>query len=63
MQTLVYEIEEAIKKLTERSKDTEDHDDAMKFSQAALNLAHCIATFDNNKRAQFGMKQAHSDYG
>ena len=58
-----YEIEEAIKKLTERAKDTTDHDEAMKFSQAALNLAHAIATFDKNKRENFGMKQAHAEYG
>lgn len=43
-------IEKAIKKLTEKAHEEVDSSDAMKFSQAALNLAHAYATFENGKK-------------
>ena len=43
-------IEKAIKTLTDRaSKDDTTADEALKFTQAALNLAHVSATFHNIK--------------
>jgi hypothetical protein len=38
---------EAIKKLAEKAGETKDSGDAMRLSQAALNLAHVLATFNN----------------
>ena len=38
------EIREAIKELVEKAKNTRDANDALKFSQSALNLAHTLAT-------------------
>lgn len=38
------EIQKAISRLTAKASETKDMDEAMKFSQAALNLAHALAT-------------------
>lgn len=43
------EIEAAIKKLAEKSGADVKSEDAQKFAQAALNLAHILATLDNLK--------------
>ncbi len=43
-------IEEAIERLTERITGTEKSEDALRFTQAALNLTHILATKDNIKR-------------
>ena len=43
-------IETAMKKLTEKSAETKIAGEAMQFSQAALNLAHVLATLDNLKK-------------
>lgn len=43
------EIEEAIKKLTAKIDEKTSQDEALKFTQAALNLAHVLATLDNLK--------------
>jgi hypothetical protein len=41
------EIEKAIKCLAEKIKGEIKADDALKFTQAALNMAHTAATLDN----------------
>ena len=41
------EIESAIKALIEKSKAAEKPNDATQFAQAALNLAHVLATVEN----------------
>lgn len=41
------ESENAIKSLAEKGGKAEKADDALKFTQAALNLAHTLATLDN----------------
>ena len=43
------EIEEAIKKLTAKIDEKTSQDEALKFTQAALNLAHVLATLENLK--------------
>jgi len=47
-----YEIETAVKSLAKKAENSQDQDEAMKYSQAALNLAHAIATLGNNERAK-----------
>lgn len=42
-------LEKAITTLVNKSTNAEKPDDAMKFAQAALNLAHAWATFENAK--------------
>lgn len=42
-------IEAAIKSLIQQATDNVRADDAMKYTQAALNLAHVLATIDNMK--------------
>lgn len=44
------EQETAINTLTKKSADAEKPDDAMKFAQAALNLAHAAATLKGAER-------------
>lgn len=44
------ETERAIKLLAEKITSDVKADDALKFTQAALNLAHVFATFDNASR-------------
>lgn len=44
-------IDDAIKLLAKRITDSVCHDEALKFTQAALNLAHVRATYDNLKKA------------
>lgn len=44
-------VEDAIKALTNKAVSEVRADDAMKFAQAALNLAHVLATIDNLKKA------------
>lgn len=39
--------EEAIKKLTDKAIEARDSNDALKFTQSALNLAHVEATLSN----------------
>jgi hypothetical protein len=41
------EIEMAVKSLAQKAEKSRHQDEAMKYSQAALNLAHAIATLDN----------------
>ena len=45
------EIEKAVKSLAQKSEKSQNQDEAMKYSQAALNLAHAISTLDGNERA------------
>ena len=49
-----YEIETAIKTLAQKAENSRSQDEAMKYSQAALNLAHTIAMLGNNERAIVG---------
>ena len=42
--------EAAIKVLAEKVTSDMKSDDALKYTQAALNLAHVLATIDNMKR-------------
>jgi len=49
------EIETAVRSLSQKAEKSQNQDEAMKYSQAALNLAHAIATLggherENNKR-------------
>ena len=44
------EIETAIKLLSEKIDKSVKSEDALRFSQAALNLAHVLATMDNMKK-------------
>lgn len=46
------EIEAAIKKLIGKSTAAVKGDDALKFSQAALNLSHAFATLENAKKTK-----------
>lgn len=41
------EVKDAIDALTEKAMKSEDSNDALKFSQAALNLANASATVTN----------------
>lgn len=43
------EIETAIKLLSEKANQSAKSEDALRFTQAALNLAHVLATLDNMK--------------
>jgi hypothetical protein len=43
------EIETAIKLLSEKIDKSVKSDDALRFTQAALNLAHVLATLNNMK--------------
>jgi hypothetical protein len=42
-------VKSAIKKLSEKVEAASDSGDSMRFAQAALNLAHVLATLDNLK--------------
>jgi hypothetical protein len=46
-----HEIETAVQSLAHKAEKSKSQDEAMKYSQAALNLAHAIATLGNNERA------------
>ena len=41
------EIEQAIKLLSQKVDNSVKSDDALRFTQAALNLAHVLAVLDN----------------
>ena len=43
-------IEEAIKELTVKGSSGATADEALKYTQAALNLAHTQSVLDQNKR-------------
>lgn len=43
------EIEKAIKASAEKAAETKSADEALKFTQAALNAAHALATLSNVK--------------
>lgn len=43
------EIEKAIKLLSEKVDKSVKSEDALRFTQAALNLVHVLATLDNIK--------------
>ena len=43
-------IESAMKVLAEKVKSDMKSDDALKYTQAALNLAHVLATLDNMRK-------------
>lgn len=43
------EVKEAIEALTKKSQEAKTPEDAMKFSQAALNLAHVRATLTGSE--------------
>lgn len=46
-------VKDAIKQLAEKAKkDDGKSEDAMRFSQSALNLAHVLATIDNINNRQ-----------
>ena len=50
-----YEIETAIKTLAQQAENCQGQaDEAMKYAQAALNLAHAVAMLGNNERAVVG---------
>ena len=50
-----YEIETAIKTLAQQAENCQGQaDEAMKYAQAALNLAHAVAMLGNNQRAVGG---------
>ena len=40
-------LEEAVKDAAEKSKSAKSGDEAMKYTQAALNAAHALATLAN----------------
>ena len=44
------EIEQAIKLLSEKIDKSVKSDEALRFTQAALNLAHVLAVLDNMKK-------------
>ena len=44
------EIETAIKLLSEKIDKSVKSEDALRFTQAALNLAHVLATMENMKK-------------
>lgn len=44
------ETENAVKLLAEKITSETKADDALKYTQAALNLAHVLATLENMKR-------------
>ena len=44
------ELEQAIKLLAEKVDKSVKSEDALRFTQAALNLAHVLATLDNMKK-------------
>jgi hypothetical protein len=44
------EIEQAIKLLSEKIDRAVKSEDALRFTQAALNLAHVLATMNNIKK-------------
>lgn len=44
------ELKTVVVKLAEKSQTSERADDAMKFAQAALNVANAYATIENTKR-------------
>ena len=46
------ESENAIKALAKKGGETEKADEALKYTQAALNLAHVLATLDNMENRQ-----------
>jgi hypothetical protein len=43
------EIEQTIKLLAEKTDDSLKSEDALRYTQAALNLAHVLATLNNMK--------------
>lgn len=45
------ELKTAIKLLAEKITSTSSPDEALKYTQAALNLAHTVATIHNMKSA------------
>lgn len=45
------ELKTAITALVKKAAEAQKPDDAMKFAQAALSTAHCLATVDNIKTA------------
>jgi hypothetical protein len=47
-----YEIETAVQSLAQKAEKSQNQDEAMKYAQAALNLAHAIAMLGNNERAK-----------
>ena len=42
-------VEMAVKSLTTKATECEKSDDALRYSQAALNLAHAFATLEGTK--------------
>jgi len=44
------ESEKAIKELAEKGGRSEKADDALKYTQAALNLSHLLAVLDNMEK-------------
>lgn len=42
-------LEEAVKSNAEKATQTKSADEALKFTQAALNAAHALATINNIK--------------
>jgi len=60
-----YEIETAVKTLAQKAENSQDKDEAMKYAQAALNLAHAVAMLGNNERAKdrINMPKGRGTYG
>jgi len=47
------ELETAVQSLAQKAEKSLNQDEAMKYSQAALNLANAIATLGSNEREDF----------
>ena len=55
LEPMKYEIETAIKTLAQQAEKCQGKaDEAMKYSQAALNLTHVVAMLSNNQKAVGG---------
>jgi hypothetical protein len=61
LEPMKVEIEKAIKSLAQKADYSQDQDEAMKYSQAALNLAHTIAMLGNNERAKHRWRHIEHD--
>ena len=45
-------VEEKIEVLLDRIVMTTDSNDALKYTQAALNIAHCLSTLEDAKKKE-----------
>lgn len=49
-------MNEDVKTLATAAKNAQNSNDALKYSQAALNVAHALATLDNTRREDAYLK-------